>query len=220
MLSFCELIKVQYAGLCLWSFQPIGFICVLSIIASNVAGHTKKITTSTINLIAYCIGNLVGPPTFIDNQAPGYVSAKIAIVVCCSLAIVALIAIWFLYVSRNRNLEWCLTSNIHGIEFADLTDKQNPNFKYSMITQINLKCYIFVRQCNAKLFEQRKIFGCCWNTSMLHSFLQPEEIRQFLIQANLLLNSINVGINITQAKLLVPNGEIRKHLFWNFTTHH
>lgn len=132
MLSFGKLTSIQYAGLCLWYFQPIGFICVLSIVASNVAGHTKKITTSAINLIAYCAGNLIGPQTFIDGEAPGYNSAKIAIVVCCSLAIISLIAIWYLYLSRNKKLASNLNTNVEGLEFADLTDKQNPNFRYSL----------------------------------------------------------------------------------------
>lgn len=107
----------------------------MSCIASNVAGHTKKITTNAILLISYCVGNLIGPQTFISNQAPKYQGAKIAIVVCGFINVGTLIAILLSYVweNRRRNSQPQVDmSHIENYEFADLTDKENPNFRYSI----------------------------------------------------------------------------------------
>ena len=100
-----------------------------------MAGHTKKITVNALFLIGYCVGNLVGPQTFIDNQAPDYAGAKIAIVVCGSVSLVCLIAIYISYYLENKkrdSLPPVDMSHIENYEFADLTDKENPNFRYAL----------------------------------------------------------------------------------------
>ena len=132
MLSFAGPYKAQYAGLCLWNVAPVGFICMLSIIASNSAGHTKKVTVNAITLIAYCVGNLIGPQTFIEAQAPEYAGGKIAIVVCIAISLATLFCIWFVFWARNKKLDANLNTKVENLEFADLTDKQNPNFRYAL----------------------------------------------------------------------------------------
>lgn len=132
MLSFCAQHKVQFAGLCLWTIGPIGFVCILSIIASNVAGHTKKTTVNAMNLIAYCVGNLIGPQTFLERQAPDYTGAKISIVICCALSVLIPFFMMYVYWSRNKKIDSNLKENVENLEFADLTDKQNPNFRYEL----------------------------------------------------------------------------------------
>lgn len=37
------------------------FVAILSLISSNVAGYTKKTTVAAMYLVAYCVGNIVGP---------------------------------------------------------------------------------------------------------------------------------------------------------------
>jgi MFS transporter, ACS family, allantoate permease len=39
---------------------PSGFVVILSLISSNIAGYTKKTTVAAMYLIAYCVGNIVG----------------------------------------------------------------------------------------------------------------------------------------------------------------
>lgn len=39
---------------------PSGFVIILSLIASNIAGYTKKTTVAAMYLIGYCVGNIVG----------------------------------------------------------------------------------------------------------------------------------------------------------------
>jgi hypothetical protein len=47
-------------------------------VSSNVAGYTKKAVTGATLFVAYCVGNIIGPQTFKDSEAPGYPSAYVA----------------------------------------------------------------------------------------------------------------------------------------------
>ncbi len=59
-------------------FQGLGFSLSLTMISSNIAGTTKKQLTGAILFTGYCGGNIIGPQTFRDNEAPYYHSAYIA----------------------------------------------------------------------------------------------------------------------------------------------
>lgn len=133
LLAFGTLSPVKMAGYNLYAFVPIGFICMLSVVASNVAGHTKKVTTNAILLVGYCVGSLIGPQTFRESQAPNYHGAKIAILTCGIISWLTIGAVWIAYVRENKkkdiiNKEEYPTFENH--EFADLTDKENIEFRY------------------------------------------------------------------------------------------
>jgi MFS family permease len=68
----------RIVALWLCSFQSVGFAMSLTMVSSNVAGYTKKQLTGAFIFVGYCIGNIVGPQTFIDSEAPLYKSAYIA----------------------------------------------------------------------------------------------------------------------------------------------
>ena len=123
-LGFCKGTSARLAGFYLNLLGPLGFICCLCV-SSNVAGHTKKVTTNAMFLIAYCVGNLIGPQTFISTAPHG---AKVAIVVCGFVSLFILIAIYVSYYIENkkRNSRPPVDmSHIENYEFADLTDKEN-----------------------------------------------------------------------------------------------
>ncbi|KAK6460691.1 allantoate permease [Scheffersomyces coipomensis] len=138
MLAFGKDRNVQFAGLTIYALAPIGFICLLSVISSNVAGHTKKLTVNAIYLIGYCVGNLIGPQTFLASEAPDYPTAKICIVAFGSLSLVCLLLIWFCYWRENVKRDKLSSEaaekfqEIENHEFADLTDKENPLFRYML----------------------------------------------------------------------------------------
>ncbi|CAK9436367.1 uncharacterized protein LODBEIA_P09250 [Lodderomyces beijingensis] len=135
LLAFAPTNQGQLAGYYLYSLGPIGFICVLSQVSSSVAGHTKKVTVNAIFLIGYCVGNLIGPQTFISTQAPKYQGAKVAIVVCGVFSLLCLIAIYVSYYVDNKKRDSMPPvdmSHVENYEFADLTDKENPNFRYAL----------------------------------------------------------------------------------------
>lgn len=77
---------------------PTAFVALLSLIATNVAGYTKKTTFAALFLIGYCVGNIIGPQTF---RGSNYVPAEITIVVCQGLCLVDLGFIWW----------WCKREN-------------------------------------------------------------------------------------------------------------
>lgn len=50
----------RLAGYYLTQASPTPFVALLSLIATNVAGYTKKTTVAAMYLIAYCAGNIIG----------------------------------------------------------------------------------------------------------------------------------------------------------------
>lgn len=133
MLAFGKSSKVKLAGYTLYNLGPIGFTCVLASVGSNVLGTTKKQTTAALYLISYCVGNLIGPQTFKSSEQPSYPSAKLAIVICGAISLVTLIVLWIHLEWENKKRDKNpVVTNIENIEFADLTDKENPNFRYAI----------------------------------------------------------------------------------------
>ncbi|SCU90308.1 LAME_0E07976g1_1 [Lachancea meyersii CBS 8951] len=130
--------KAKLAGAYLLYVSPISFICILSIISSNTLGYSKKWTVSSINLVSYAASNLAGPQTFIPSQAPGYSGAKVSMVVCYAATVVILSALFVVNYRENIRRDKIQAERgpdsvkIENLEFADLTDKENPNFRYAL----------------------------------------------------------------------------------------
>lgn len=132
MLAFADRNKhARLAGVCLMYLAPISFICTLASVSANTLGYTKKWTVSSINLVGYAVGNLVGPQTF--KESP-YTGAKIAMVVCYGGCLVILALLYLLNSRENMKRDKVAMDNkqpvIENIEFADLTDFENPYFRY------------------------------------------------------------------------------------------
>ncbi|BEJ11629.1 hypothetical protein CspHIS471_0200890 [Cutaneotrichosporon sp. HIS471] len=106
------------------------------LIYANVAGATKKATVFSLIQIAYCVGNLVGPQSFRTNEAPTYRSAITTMLCGYCVAIVLLGIYGFLCARDNRRRDRAqhemeeVDSNV-AKEWQDLTDKQNPAFRYT-----------------------------------------------------------------------------------------
>lgn len=120
----------------------------LTIVSSNIAGYTKKQLTAAVLFTGYCVGNIIGPQTFKDSEAPLYHSAYIAMLIGY---VVKLLAITVLYVymylaNKKRDREQQVTGDggehlatdqdakvrTEGIEggMLDMTEIDNPNFRY------------------------------------------------------------------------------------------
>lgn len=78
---------VQLFGYFLLSTGPGGIPLLLSLVASNYKGVTKKMTMTAMLFIAYCAGNIAGPQFFRASDAPHYNIAFRAILVCYSLVV-------------------------------------------------------------------------------------------------------------------------------------
>lgn len=126
--------------------------CV-SLIVTNVVGYTKKTTVNGIFFVACkqshprprgarantptdCVGNLIGPQTFRAQYAPRYAPALATVVGCNTLIACLMVLLHFLYKKENARRDRAAaedqTIETAGREFDDLTDRQNPAFRYSL----------------------------------------------------------------------------------------
>lgn len=62
----------RLAGLWLISAYASSFPTILSLISSNICGHTKKATVNAMLFLGFCTGYIIGPQTFLAREAPGY----------------------------------------------------------------------------------------------------------------------------------------------------
>lgn len=100
-------------------------------ITANYAGHSKKMTMSAIVLMSFCIGNIIGPKTFRDSDAPAYIPAKICIVAFLSSAIVVALILDGLYLWENKRRDKLGEADMPAdFELLDMTDKENKRFRY------------------------------------------------------------------------------------------
>jgi len=111
---------------------------MISIVSSNVAGRTKKATVTTLFFIGYCAGNICGPQTFKGSEAPNYHSAKATLLASYIIGTLCILGLFFLYRFRNSSRDekkqalgdkYVVPENV---EFADLTDRENSEFRYSL----------------------------------------------------------------------------------------
>ena len=124
----------RLAGYYLTQASPTPFVALLSLIATNVAGYTKKTTVAALYLIGYCAGNIIGPQTFRPKDAPRYVPAEITIICCWVACLIDLIFIWW-YCRRQNTLKAEYRARpdyrkLDNQEWLDLTDKYvDPFFR-------------------------------------------------------------------------------------------
>ena len=91
---------------------------------------------SAIFFVGYCVGNIVGPQTFRAKAAPRYVSAEITIIVLFAACMVDMLLLFSYLAWQNRQKERKRQTEGHvkqeGIEFWDLTDRENLEFVYAL----------------------------------------------------------------------------------------
>jgi ACS family allantoate permease-like MFS transporter len=126
----------RLAGYYLTQASPTPFVALLSLISSNVAGYTKKTTVAAMYLIGYCAGNIIGPQTFKASDAPRYVPAQITIIVCWVVCLGILVFFHFYCVWQNGQKRSVREApdyvRLENQEWLDLTDKENPEFVYTL----------------------------------------------------------------------------------------
>ncbi|KAI1179163.1 major facilitator superfamily transporter allantoate [Nemania sp. FL0916] len=126
----------RLAGYYLYQCASTGFVCLLSLISSNIAGWTRKTTAAAMYLITYCVGNIIGPQVFRPGDAPLYHNAITVVVVSFIVALLAQLSIYF-WCRRQNAIKASIRAapgytKIDGQEFMDLTDRENPEFIYSL----------------------------------------------------------------------------------------
>ncbi|KAF2721898.1 MFS transporter [Polychaeton citri CBS 116435] len=125
----------RLAGYYICQTAPMGLVTLLSLISSNVAGYTKKTTVAAMYFVGYCVGNIIGPQTFVATDAPRYIPAEITIICCWGVTLMDLLLIYW-YCKRQNNKKAAIRAQPDYIkaenqEFLDLTDRENPEFIYT-----------------------------------------------------------------------------------------
>lgn len=116
-----------------------GFMINLAWNASNVAGHSKKVTVNALSLVAFCTGNVLGTQTFQSKEAPGYDGGKISIMACLSASCVVVVVLRAcngrLNAAKEREVAAMVPEEREALRermaFADETDRRNPFFRYT-----------------------------------------------------------------------------------------
>lgn len=62
----------RLGGLWLIGGYASAFPTILSLVSSNISGYTKKSTVNGMLFVGFCIGYIIGPLTFLADEAPGY----------------------------------------------------------------------------------------------------------------------------------------------------
>ncbi|KAK8016755.1 hypothetical protein PG993_014944 [Apiospora rasikravindrae] len=125
----------RLVALWLCYFQGLGFSMALTMISSNIAGSTKKQLTSAILFTGYCVGNIIGPQTFRDSEAPNYQSAYIAMLVGYAVKLFSIFALLAYMWTENRRRDRAgLTDEKAAIEAGmhDMTELDNKGFRYTL----------------------------------------------------------------------------------------
>ncbi|KAJ5708970.1 hypothetical protein N7493_010304 [Penicillium malachiteum] len=123
-----------FAGIFLIAVQVASGGIAVSLAASNIAGHTKKATTSASTFVGYCIGNIIGPLIFGASPGPIYRSGFIGSFVClCGVVVTGAITWIYLRWENARRDKRCRPASEyqhqHSID-ENLTDLQNEEFRY------------------------------------------------------------------------------------------
>ena len=119
----------NYLTNCIGASLPL----LYSWVSANIAGHTKKVTMNAILLMSFCLGNIIGPLTFRQADAPNFVPAKITIIVTCAVAAMLALLLRAYYTWENKRRDRAMDSAyVRDEEFLDLTDRENRHFRYSL----------------------------------------------------------------------------------------
>lgn len=110
-----------------------------SLLASNIAGYTKKSVVNSLFFVSYSLGNIISPQAFLASEAPRYPTG-IAVTLASFCANICLFAaLYVIYTASNRKRDReaegkaPLTEDekMH-LAFSDLTDRENRTMRYAL----------------------------------------------------------------------------------------
>ncbi|KAK7695578.1 hypothetical protein QCA50_000214 [Cerrena zonata] len=125
--------------------QGFGGVAVLNlaIMTNNVGGRSKQVVASSLVFIAWAVGNAVGPQVFRSNDGPRYIKAFVTHIVMYGIQLAVIVFLRLRLMRLNvlkRRAQGLRESRENGEDssehishrhaFDDLTDKENPDFRY------------------------------------------------------------------------------------------
>ncbi|KAK5713495.1 hypothetical protein LTR15_011195 [Elasticomyces elasticus] len=108
-----------------------------ALMSSNIAGHTKRQTVNAAMFLGYATGFIIGPQFFITSEAPGYATGFKAMIVTFGTTSFLPLGLWMYLAWLNKRKEAETSSSagevvyVRNEEFLDLTDREQPHFRYS-----------------------------------------------------------------------------------------
>jgi ACS family allantoate permease-like MFS transporter len=108
-----------------------------SLLASNIAGYTKKAVTGTLFFSANAVANIVSPQTFLSSQAPRYGTGVAVTLTAFCINILLFVVLYFVYRAENKRRELD-PAGVEGGDateelidaFSDKTDRENKKLRY------------------------------------------------------------------------------------------
>lgn len=120
-----------YIMQCTQSLSP----SIWSMLSRNIAGQTKRSIVYALFFIFWAVGNAVGPQFFQAQWKPRYINSLYIHIGCYFAFIVDVLLVRHICKRRNKQRDEAMasanTTNHHHLAFADRTDLQNPEFRYS-----------------------------------------------------------------------------------------
>ncbi|KAK6070380.1 major facilitator superfamily transporter [Seiridium cupressi] len=112
-------------------------VVALQMPAANLGGYTKRMTATALVFAAYCVGNIVGPHAFLEDEAPIYQTGCWVILACAVVQFFTALGLRMLLIWRNKKKDQVVAApssidNETADEMADLTD-----FKVSSPTNVS-----------------------------------------------------------------------------------
>ncbi|KAH8902080.1 MFS general substrate transporter [Coniochaeta sp. PMI_546] len=133
----------RLVGVWLLGSYPVGFMVILGLLSTNIAGSTKRSVASGWVFVMYCVGQISGPQFFKSTEAPAYKHGIIAMLCGFIINLVLNQVLRFLYVRENAKRDKLIAgkseeellqlkneSELQG--FEDITDKANIMFRYAL----------------------------------------------------------------------------------------
>jgi ACS family allantoate permease-like MFS transporter len=124
----------RLAGIYILMTNTVSYIMVMSMISSNFAGMTRKTTVAAGLFLSYSAGNLVAPQLFLTREAPRYPTGFKGMIAAFILMIVVeiLLMLWLIWENKRRDKKFGTVGQGEDADtdFLDLTDKEQPNFRY------------------------------------------------------------------------------------------
>jgi len=138
---------IPLAGYYLLAVFGAPYVLLLSLSTANVAGHTKKAFSAAAIFVGYNVGNIIAPYMInTTTREQHYPEAWISVIVCMVFTTICSFLLRFMFIRENRRrgrLETNATEDMDDkgpqtplgdariLAWGDLTDKENPQFRYA-----------------------------------------------------------------------------------------
>ncbi|CAI7607792.1 unnamed protein product [Penicillium glandicola] len=154
LIPFAGLLGIRFTSLdhrwtlvgCTWLQYIVGAPVIISwnLLATNVAGHTKRAVANGLWFSLYAAGNVAGANIFFANESPRYYSGLLGLLICYAAIIVLACAAYVSMKWENgrRDAAMAMADTNESPEditsqaildgFKDLTDMESKHFRYAL----------------------------------------------------------------------------------------